>query len=111
MTPSDQLLALEWLLGIGAGIIGSLIIAVCYFYWKYAQDLNKRVGHMESLRESDSTEAGRRRDELAKLWSEKFERQNQNITDVRESVAGFSGTYLPRREWEIERARLEKGGK
>lgn len=102
---------IEWLLGGGIGIIGFLLLGIAWFYQRAIMDIKDR-----------QDKADEKMDAAIKLINEEHRRaelrleddikaQSTKLGDIQATVSGFGGNFLPRREWEIERDRLERHGR
>lgn len=142
-----------WLAGILLGIIGTLVVAICWFFWTRISECRESIGDMDKKldelgdridqksevstqqfnaniatveRRIDLEAASRikrcdellarldneikertaKHDTLAIRVFEKIEKDEEKLSDLGETVAGFGGIYLTRQEYHYDH---EKG--
>jgi uncharacterized protein YoxC len=112
---------LIWLGGVAISAIGALIVALAILHLRaISQSVTELRREMQNIRESVSKvenqvsefrkETVAHSETVALRLFEQIEKVKARTDEVSVTIAGFGGTYLPRREWEMERARLEKKG-
>lgn len=101
---------IEWLLGGGTALIGALIGIVVWFYQRALEDIRNRQDKADEKLDNSIAliNAEHRQTELR--LADDIKLQTSRTNDINATVSGFGGSFLPRREWEVERERLERRG-
>lgn len=108
---TDHLTVLLWVGGGVAAILGALIAAIWWMFWRtfsdIVKDLRDRLKSCESKLEEERRENQTKRESLASQINSELERSKAKVGDLAETVAGFGGIYLPRREYEVDQDRRD----
>lgn len=111
MSPTDHLQLIEWLLGGGGAVIFMLLGAVAWFYQRALDGEKDRTDNLEKKFDSQIHDINVEHRETVKRLADDLKALEARHNDVDVTVAGFGGSFLPRREWELERERLERHGR
>ena len=113
-----------WVIGIVFGIIGTLILTVCWFYYNLVQKLEERVVSLDNRINTEVQKNDTRYDVVTKkIEDEAKERIDKHTAfadrtfaeidkvkdktgDISETIAGFGSIYVTRNEFSSHR----KGG-
>jgi hypothetical protein len=99
---------IEWLLGGGIGIIGFLLVGIGWFYQRALDDIKTRQDKADEKMDAAVALINSEHRLTETRLADDIKTQSNKLSDIQVTVSGFSGSFLPRREWEVERDRIER---